>query len=228
MQGARETMSVGRQIRAARGLMRWSGAELAEKAGLTRDTINKIEDDTVQPREGTMKDIIRVFDENGVEFTDNYGVRFKPQGVEVLVGHEGLCRFFDNVYEYTRKHGGTILQTGVDENLFSEHLGQYSPVHIKRMTALTNERHDIKVLSLIKEGDTNYSCSDYAEYRWLPKEMFDPVPFYVYGDCLAIMSFQTVPSPTIVVHNIPAITHAYKKQFDSLWNISKNPDQKKK
>jgi len=93
-------MSVGRQIRAGRGLLKWSAATLAEKAGLTRDTINKIEDEAVQPREGTMKDIVRVFDENGVEFTDNYGVRLKPQGVEVLVGHEGLCRFFDMVYEY--------------------------------------------------------------------------------------------------------------------------------
>ena len=59
-------MSIGRQIKAGRGLLRWSGAVLAEKAGLTRDTINKIEDDAVQPREGTLADIIRVFDENGV------------------------------------------------------------------------------------------------------------------------------------------------------------------
>ena len=219
-------MSLGRQIRAARGLLRWSAAALAEKAGLTRDTINKIEDEAVQPREGTLKDIVRVFDENGVEFTDNYGVRLKPQGVEVLVGHDGLCRFFDGVYEHMSKHGGTIMVTGVDENDFSEHLGNYSSVHVKRMTKLTQERHDIKVLSLIKEGDTNYVCSDYSEYRWLPPEMFDPVPFYIYGDRLAIMSFQTIPSPTIVVHNIPAITHAYKKQFEALWNMSKEPPKK--
>jgi len=187
----------------------------------------QIEDDAVQPREGTLKDIIRVFDENGVDFTDNFGVRLKPQGVEVLSGHEGLCQFFDNVYEHVCKYGGTILQLGVDEALFTEQLGKYSPVHIKRMTQLVQERRDIKVLALIKEGDTNYTCSGYAEYRWLPKELFDPVPFYVYGDRLAIMSFQTVPSPTIVVHNIPAITHAYKKQFDALWDMSRQLEQKK-
>lgn len=220
-------MSIGRQIRAGRGLLRWSSAVLAEKAGLTRDTINKIEDDAVQPREGTIKDIIRVFDENGVEFTDNFGVRLKPQGVEVLVGHEGLCRFFDGVYEYSSKHGGTILQTGVDEDIFSEHLGDYSPIYIKKMTKLVEERKDIKVQALIREGDTNVICSEYAEYRWLSKEMFDPVPFYVYGDCLAIISFQTIPSPTIVLHKIPAITQAYKKQFEALWKMSKPIKQKK-
>ncbi len=221
-------MSIGRQIRAARGLLRWSGAALAEKAGLTRDTINKIEDDAVQPREGTLKDIIRVFDEHGVDFTDNYGVRLKPQGVEILTGHEGLCRFFDNVYEHVHKHGGTILQTGIDETLFDEHLGKYSPVHTKRMAQLARERNDLKVLALIKEGDMDFSCSDYADYRWLPAELFDPVPFYIYGDRLAIISFQTVPAPTIIVHNIPAITNAYKKQFELFWNMSKEPTINKK
>ena len=86
-------MITGRQIRAARGLLKWSAISLAEKAGLTRETINKIEDEIVQPREGTVTDIIRVFDESGVEFTDNSGVRLKPQGVEVLIGKQGLCEF---------------------------------------------------------------------------------------------------------------------------------------
>lgn len=220
-------MITGRQIRAARGLLDWSAVALAKKAGLTRETINKIEDETVQPREGTLADIIRVFDENGVEFTPNSGLRLKPQEVEILVGHEGLCEFFDGVYEHIRKHGGLIQQTGVDENLFSEYLGDYSPVHIKRMTEIVKERKDVKVHSLIREGDMNFTCSDYAEYRWLPKELFDPVPFYTYGDCLAIMSFQTVPAPTIVLHKIPAITHSYRKQFEAMWKISKVPLKEK-
>ena len=214
-------MSIGRQIRAARGLLKWSGAILAEKAGLTRDAISKIEDEAVQPREGTLADIIHAFDENGVEFIDNFGVRFKPHGVEVLTGPAGLRKFFDAVYDYASKHGGLILQTGVDEATFTEHLGDYSPIHIQRMSALVAKRGDIKFQALIREGDTNFTCSDYAEYRWLPAELFEPVPFYVFGDNLAIMSFQTVPSPTIVLHKIPAITHSYRKQFETLWKASK-------
>lgn len=217
-------MSIGRQIRAGRGLLRWSAAALAEKAGLTRDTINKIEDDAVQPREGTLKDIVRAFDENGVEFTDNFGVRLKPQGVEVLVGHEGLCRFFEGVYDHVSKHGGLIQQTGVDESLFSEHMGDYSPIYTKKMTALIAERKDITVQALICEGDENFTCSDYADYRWLPKELFSAVPFYLYGNCLAIISFQSVPAPTIVLHKIPAITEAYRKQFTALWKAAKKPE----
>ena len=217
-------MSIGRQISAARGLLRWSGAALAEKAGLTRDTINKIESDAVQPREGTVADIIRVFDENGVEFTDNSGVRLKPQGVEVLIGQEGLQKFFDGVYEYAKKHGGTVMQLGIDENLFWAMGVDYSNHHRKRMADLVNERKDIKVLAIICEGDTNFIASNYNQYRWISKELFDPVPFYIYGECLAIMNFQTVPAPTIVLHKFPAITHAYRKQFEAFWKMAKEPD----
>ena len=217
-------MTIGRQIRAGRGLLKWSGAVLAEKAGLTRDTINKIEDESVQPREGTLKDIIRVFEENGVEFTDNSGVRLKPQGVEVLIGQDGLQQFFDGVYEYAKKHGGTIVQMGIEEDLFWAMGVDFSNAHRKRMSDLVKERKDIKVLAILCEGDTNFIASNYNEYRWISKELFAPVPFYIYGECLAIMNFQTVPAPTIILHKFPAIADAYRKQFDAFWKMSKEPD----
>jgi transcriptional regulator with XRE-family HTH domain len=216
--------SVGRQIRAARGLLKWSGAILAEKTGLTRDAISKIEDEAVQPRGGTLADIMRVFDENGVEFTDNFGVRCKPQGVEVLIGQEGLQKFFDGVYEYAKRHGGTIMQLGIEENLFWAMGVEFSEAHRKRMVELVNERRDIKVLAILCEGDTNFIASDYNQYRWISKDLFSPVPFYIYGECLAIMNFQTLPGPTIVLHKMPAITDAYRKQFDAFWKMSREPD----
>jgi DNA-binding XRE family transcriptional regulator len=216
-------MSIGRQISAGRGLLRWSGSVLAEKAGLTRDTINKIESDAVQPREGTVADIIRVFNENGVEFTENSGVRLKPQGVEILVGQDGLQRFFDGVYEHTKQHGGTIVQLGIDENLFWAMGTEFSEVHRKRMATLLHERKDVKVLAILCEGDTNFVASDYNQYRWIDKSIFSPVPFYIYGECLAIMNFQTIPSPTIIVHKFAAITNSYRRQFDAFWKISRDP-----
>lgn len=216
-------MSIGRQVRAARGLLDWTRPELGEKAGLTKDSIKNIEDGTSYPREGTIRDLVRVFDENGVEFTDNFGVRLKPQGVEVLLGEDGLRRFFDGVYEHLRKHGGLVQQTGIDENLFTQYLGDYSPIHIKRISELVKERRDIKFQALIKEGDSNFACSEYADYRWQATESFEPVPFYIYGDCLAIISFQTIPAPTVVLHKITAITNAYRKQFETMWRMAKIP-----
>ena len=174
-----------------------------------------------------MNDIVRVFDEHGVEFTDNSGVRVKQQGVETLIGSDGLCRFFDGVYGYSAKHGGTVRQLGIDENLFLA-MGDYARVHRERMTKLVRERSDLKVLAIVCEGDRNFVAADYNEYRWISKEIFAPVPFYIYGDRLAIMNFQTVPGPTIILHKFPAITDAYRKQFDAMWKLSREPDLSKR
>jgi DNA-binding XRE family transcriptional regulator len=216
----------GHQIRAARALLGWSTADLVEKIGLTRETINHIENGHTNPREGTMADIVRAFDEQGVEFTDNSGVRLKPQGIELLIGPEGLCRFFDGVYEYSRLQGGTIRQLGIDEDLFWV-MGDYSAFHRERMTKLVHERKDLKVLAIVCEGDRNFVAADYNQYRWISKEIFAPVPFYIYGDRLAIMNFQTTPAPTIILHKFPAVTEAYRKQFDAMWKLSTDPDAPK-
>jgi transcriptional regulator with XRE-family HTH domain len=220
-------MSIGKQIRAGRALVGWSRKEMAEKSGVAAVTINQIEEEQADPRKGTLSDLVRSLEENGVELTDNYGVRIKPQGVEVLHGKDGLMKFFDDVYEHTRKNGGTIMQLGMDETFFTNILGDYSHNQKKRMGELVKERKDIKVLSIICEGDMNFFASDYNEYRWFPKEQFEMAPFYLYGDRIGIMTFQTIPAPTIVVLKFPAITLGYRKQFEVLWKMSAIPDLNK-
>jgi transcriptional regulator with XRE-family HTH domain len=216
-------MITGRQIRAARGLLKWSCPVLAEKAGLTRETINKIQADAIQPREGTLNDIMRAFDQHGVEFIDTTGVRIKPQGVEVLIGPGGLQQFFNNVYAHARDHGGKIVQLGIDENLFWAMGKEFSEAHRKRMAKLVEERKDIQVDAILSHGDTNFIASGYNHYRWISKDIFAPVPFYIYGQTLAIMDFHTIPAPTILVHKFPAITEAYRKQFAAFWKLSEEP-----
>ena len=92
------------------------------------------------------------------------------------------------------------------------------------MSELVDQRKDIKVLAIVCEGDTNFVCSDYNQYRWMPKELFSPVLFYIYGECTAIMNFQTVPAPTIILLKFPTITNSCRKQFDIFWSMSREPD----
>src|ERR1700677_4059351 len=101
-------MATGRQIRAARALLGISQDELANFAGLTKQGISKIEDGSVQPREGTIADIMRVFSDRGVEFTENQGVRLKPHSLETFEGREGFVHFFETMYEHLQSHGGDI------------------------------------------------------------------------------------------------------------------------
>ena len=211
----------GPQIAAAIALSGMTQEMLAAEAKLGRNTLTQIIRGDGAYREDTIRRIRGVLESRGIEFTEQNGVRQKSQGVDMLVGSKGLQQFFDGVYEHVRQHGGTIVQFGVDEKQFLDHLGaEFSASYVKRMQTVSDERKDIKVKAIICEGETEYLAPDYNEYRWISKDIFEAVPFYIYGETLAVMDFQTVPAPTIVLLKFPAITNAYRKQFEAFWKIA--------
>ena len=213
-----------RQIRAARGLLGWDYADLCKHTDFHRHTIRNIESGHTQAQPGTMNRIAQVFGAAGVEFLEHDGVRLKPANVDMLTGQEGLRQFFDHVYDHVRQHGGTIMQFGVDEQTFLTHLGSdYSEQYLRRMAELSQQRADLKVLAIICEGDTNFLASAYNQYRWISKDIFQAVPFYLCGDTLAIMDFQTEPGPTVMLLNSRTITSAYRKQFEAFWKMARTP-----
>ena len=61
----------------------------------------------------------------------------------------------------------------------------------------------------------------YIEYRWNPNQDQGNVPFYVYGDKLAILTFEEEPAPQIVVIHSALVAKAYREQFAVLWQNSK-------
>ena len=210
-------MITGRQIRAARALLDISQDELATSAGLTKQGISKIEDGSVQPREGTLADIQRVFVTRGIEFMDNQGVRFRPEGVHILTGREGLIALMEDIYDCCRRGiAGDVVLAGAPEDDFQRILGDYDAVYIANMSSVPG----LKMRTLIQEGDTNFVSGAYTEYRWAPKAIFNAVPFYAYADKLAIIVFHTNPSPRIFMIQSKIIAEAYRQQFESMWGQS--------
>ena len=72
------------QIRAAKAILRWSGEELAQRAGVSLSTIRRVESSIGVPETQNMKTLVsikRALEEGGVEFIgtpDNRpGVRLK-------------------------------------------------------------------------------------------------------------------------------------------------------
>ena len=72
------------QVRAGKALLRWSGQELAKRAGVSLSTIRRIEAASGIPEDQNIKTLIAVaaaLEAGGVEFIgrpgDSPGVRFK-------------------------------------------------------------------------------------------------------------------------------------------------------
>jgi transcriptional regulator with XRE-family HTH domain len=81
-------MITSAQIRAARGLLKWTQATLAARAATSIVTLNMIENDSVTPRPATLDGIRRALEAAGIEFlgeaNSGLGVRFKPKAARRL------------------------------------------------------------------------------------------------------------------------------------------------
>jgi transcriptional regulator with XRE-family HTH domain len=66
-------MITAEQCRAARGLLDWSQAELADRAGVGIVTVRQFEAGAHEPRRATLDVIKRAFESAGVEFIDQNG-----------------------------------------------------------------------------------------------------------------------------------------------------------
>ena len=72
------------QIRAAKAILRWSGEDLAQRAGVSLSTIRRVESSVGIPEAQNMKTLVsikRALEDGGVEFIgtpdDRPGVRLK-------------------------------------------------------------------------------------------------------------------------------------------------------
>jgi len=213
------------QLRAARGLMDWTRSELAKAAGLSAETIKNIEHGVYMPQDTTINAIVNAFEENNVAFSEDEGVKFRHDTVIKYNGVSGFKKFMDDVYKTARQNIESneekpFCMSNLDDSFFKEYLGDFFTVHhVKRMNAL---RDKFKMLILILEepktlSNEEYKSGSYREYRVQKNQTAGNVPFYVYGDKLAILIFEKKKKPQIIVINSSSVASAYREKFNILW-----------
>ena len=214
-------MITARQIRAARGLLEWSGDDLAKKAAITRAALSKIESDLVQPQERTLARIAEVFDLHGVEFLEGDGVKMRQQEVRVFSGKAGYRQFLDHVY-FTLRNGGRIRQFFLNDRSGPSFQDEYGQAHIARMGMIDNL--DAKVLTA--EGDMEFPAS-YCIYRWINKNDVELAPFYLYGDNVVMPLHESMHKREWVSISSKLLAERYMRQFDKCWANASSPKKAK-
>jgi len=212
----------GRQIRAARALLEWHAEDLAEKAGLTRATVSNIESNARQPQEKTLASIVRVFDQHGVEFLEDEGVRIRKNQVRFFTGKVGYRQFLDHIYD-TVKDGGRIRQFNVNDGKNLSYADEYAAIHMERMSKIA--KLDACVLTL--EGDTNFPAR-YCIYRWLDKTGTSLIPYYVYNDFLAQAIYKSDHNIEVISIRSQLLSDRYVEQFERFWDTAIIPPGKRR
>ena len=205
------------QIRAACGLVGWNGSDLAEKIGVSKQMMSSYLSGKSGLSNQNLEKISYYFDLEGIEFTADEGVKRKTLKTKTYRGQSGFVDFMNLVFETARDHGGEFCVSNVDETVFTQRLGEDEDAEYTEKMKGIKGNYSFKIL--IKEGDTNFVASDYAEYRWIPDDQFHSVPFYVFGDNLAFLIFGE--ETTIHLINNPEIADAQRTQFNMAWTGAK-------
>ena len=157
----------------------------------------------------------------GLEFTRSEGVRLQELRTITYRKNSGFREFMDFVYETAKIQGGEFCVSNVNESFFVKRLSaEFLDFHIKRMSEITDLCH-YKIL--VKQGDTNFVSSNYAEYRWVQESKFHPVPFYVFGDNLAFLIFGEETNIHLISN--ADIADAQRTQFNYIWDNALIPNQ---
>lgn len=215
-------MITGAQVRGARGILDWSADILAEKTGLSVDTIRNIEKGRVQGHNTSLEKIVQVFANSGLEFIENQGVRFKPTGVTIYDGVAAFEDFHEFLYLHLKQNGGDVCLSMYDEPLLAKYRKD-PEIHRGRMRELVGGGN---VSFRILTTNSSWNTRGYIQFKWLPHQRPVPTGFYAFGDCLALMSFVNPQSPYVVVLQSGPITEAYRQGFDIAWDSAEEPPSK--
>lgn len=211
------------QCRAARALLNWSQPELANACDVHVQTISAFENESSTPTKTTLNKIARALSNAGAEFLPDSGIRLKKQSVRIYEGRENYHHFYEDVYHIAKTVGGDFCVSNVNEKDFMYWHGEpMVSIHVGRMEKIAQENPNFRMRLLSKEGDTFMPATGYASYRWISEEQFKDIPFYVYGDRLAIMIFGKDDVYISVIHD-QRVADAYRMQFNFAWEHAKDP-----
>ena len=204
------------QIKAARALLGWTQDLLAEAASLSKPALANIERGMANPRQSTLAAIQTALESAGIEFTDGPGLRLAHDRLDVQVfrGHDAIDRLWDDIYT-TLQMGEERLISGVDENKFKKSTQDRFDSMMKRYEdkGITG-----RILSLT--GDRNFADPT-SSYRWIQKDRFLDIAYYVYADKYATLLWE--PSPRVVMIHNTVMADNYRAQFNRHWDMAEVP-----
>jgi transcriptional regulator with XRE-family HTH domain len=202
----------------ARAYWNWSQQDLADRAGVSLNTVSKFEKEEGQTATDTIEKLATTVSLSGLEVLDGGGVRPTASAVTVLEGAEGFATFMDDVYETMRAEGGTYRVSNVSEANWLKWLGEDDArKRRERTTALKN----VSARILVHEGDRLLTATDYAEYRSIPDGVFfEGVSGYIYGSKYAIIHFEPDDVRVMILRDA-AFADAQRCWFDAVWDTAK-------
>ena len=203
------------QIRAARAMLGWSQKVLAKECGtVSEPTIKLIESGRINSTENTLGMLQQTFENAGLEFLPQKGVRFRDDYLTVIEKKDEndnpYVWLMEDIYHTVRGKYGEALFSYIDQSLSPQDVIDHQ-IMIRKAGA--------RMRFLIKHGDTHLRYP-LDEYRYLPKGHFLNNTIVTYGTKTAYVINRR---DRIVIINDPDIAEIRRMEFNLLWKTGDAP-----
>lgn len=208
------------QLRMARAKLDLSQDMVAEHTGIAQKTLARAEGGKTDTSHEILSRLQSFYEDRGLEFTENNGVREKPFGNRIYKGKAGFRDFYEYHWGIIRRFGGELwLYNGVSKLIIDALGADYIEMHKARMSEI---KHRIQYRVIVEEGDATFFGSDYAHYRWISKETFNDKTIFVFGPCVAFVTFDGNLTVTVIEQKDIADTlrNLMKNSWDQAWEPS--------
>lgn len=203
------------QIKAARGLLEWSQADLGERAGLSKTAITNIESGRFRPTSKSLGAIRGACEMAGVEFIEG-GVKFGSPMIQIIKGVEFGQRMRNFKFETCCNQGiKELLYSGLNPTLMSPDEFHETELHMKRVSD-----EGIKTRMIVSDKRKPIELPGPLEwYRALPDQyVIDTSPFFIMGPYIGMMLYD-IREVVIVLNENQA--NYQRKIFEYLWDHAK-------
>lgn len=134
--------------------------------------------------------------------------------VEVLKGKSVIKTMLNDIIRTLKELQQPLFALGIDETKYL----QTDSIAIQQYISQL-KKHNLNEKLITYEGATDIYSGKQSEYRFIPKELFNPNTTHIYGDKIAIIIWGT-PIHGIIIKN-KQVADANRKYFQMLWGIAK-------
>ncbi|NDE90242.1 MAG: XRE family transcriptional regulator [Alphaproteobacteria bacterium] len=207
-------MISSRQIKAARALLGWTQTELAKAAGLHLNAITKIENESCEPRSGTLDRIQRSCEIAGIKFRGQRGVEIKEDVFETVrfEGEHFIRRLIDDTITVVNGPEDEVLNCVVDEQFFNVADRKQNERYYKHM-----KKTGFRERYITSKGYVSF-VNNKNVYRWLPDDVLGIVAYTIYRDRIAFIQWKT---REVLIIRSTSLSTTFRQQFEFLWTQAK-------
>ena len=202
-------MITARQCRAARGLIGYTQAELAEAAGLSKTGLNNFESGKSSIKTSTQGLLKSALENLGVIFTEDEGVRLCKEKAMVFNGERSLDDLWDKIFSVFKNKKGEVLISNINEaGATIEHESFIE----KNLDQIKRHGIDLKILC---ESGRRIQNNIQKDYRAIGIESFEYCNSkIIFDDHVAIKVWK---DNTIVLLSSRTAANQERQNFLSLW-----------